>query len=114
MGEEAGEIVSTSPSTTTSAPSSAAEVSGGRKEHSEQRHGRDNSSTSARHRWKRTLDTFGVVAITEIIDALGAVQGACERIAVTPLPWPYVLLVHRTSYLYVLLAPFAMAEEMGW
>ena len=114
-GEEAGEIVSTTPSTTTSAPASVAEGGGGRNAHGEQRHGgRDNTSNVARHRWKRTLDTFGVVAITEIIDVLGAVQGACERIAVTPLPWPYVLLVHRTSYLYVLLAPFAMAEEMGW
>ena len=26
----------------------------------------------------------------------------------------YQLLVHRTAYLYILLAPFAMAEEMGW
>jgi predicted membrane chloride channel (bestrophin family) len=29
------------------------------------------------------------------------------------LPFPYQLLVHRTAYLYILLAPFAMAEDMG-
>jgi len=42
------------------------------------------------------------------------VQGACERIANTPLPFPYALLVHRTAYMYVGLAPFAMASGMGW
>jgi hypothetical protein len=41
------------------------------------------------------------------------VQGGAERIATTPLPFPYQLLVHRTAYLYILLAPFAMAEDMG-
>ena len=45
---------------------------------------------------------------------MGAVQGACERIASTPLPFPYQLLVHRTAYMYICLAPFAMALEMGW
>ena len=45
---------------------------------------------------------------------LGVVQGSCERIANTQLPFVYTLLVHRTSYIYILLAPFAMASEMGW
>ena len=32
----------------------------------------------------------------------------------TPLPFPYTLLLHRTSYIYILLAPFALSETMGW
>ena len=43
---------------------------------------------------------------------LGSVQTSCERIATTPLPFPYVLLVHRTAIAYVLLAPFAMAGQV--
>lgn len=60
------------------------------------------------------LDSYSAVAITKLLDQMGAVQGACERIATTPLPFPYQLLVHRTAYMYICLAPFAMAEEMGW
>ena len=59
------------------------------------------------------LDTYGAVAITEQLDRMSGVQGACERIAHTPLPWVYMLLVHRTSYIFIVLAPFALASEMG-
>ncbi len=60
------------------------------------------------------LDSILTVAINEKLDELGRIQGACERIANTPLPFPYTLLVHRTVYLYILLAPLAMAEDMGY
>jgi len=60
------------------------------------------------------LDSILTVAINEKLDELGRIQGACERIANTPLPFPYTLLVHRTVYLYILLAPFAMAQDMGY
>ena len=61
-----------------------------------------------------SLDSYSVVAASQLLDVLSGVQGACERIANTPLPFPYVLLVARTSLFYVALAPFAMAEQMGW
>ena len=60
------------------------------------------------------LDTYGAVAITVQLDRMSGVQGACERIAHTPLPWVYMLLVHRTSYIFIVLAPFALASEMGF
>jgi putative membrane protein len=60
------------------------------------------------------LDSYWAASITTQINELGHVQGACERIATTPLPLPYTLLVHRTAYLYILLAPFAMAQQLGW
>ena len=53
-----------------------------------------------------------MVAVMQQLDKLGEVQGACERLLLTPLPFPYTLLVHRTVYLYILLAPFAMADDM--
>ena len=38
----------------------------------------------------------------------------CERIKHTPLPFAYTLLLHRTTYLFCILLPFAMAEPLGW
>ena len=40
------------------------------------------------------LDSYSVVAACQLLDELGNVQGACERIATTPLPFKYGLLVH--------------------
>eukprot|EP00040_Diaphanoeca_grandis_P025518 m.141408 g.141408 ORF g.141408 m.141408 type:complete len:309 (-) comp30187_c0_seq1:368-1294(-) len=60
------------------------------------------------------IDNYSRIALTNCLDQLGEVQGACERISNTPLPFPYSLLVRRTAYLYILLAPFAMAAVMGW
>jgi putative membrane protein len=41
-------------------------------------------------------------------------QAVCERIKHTPLPFAYTLLLHRTTYLFCILLPFAMAEPLGW
>ena len=60
------------------------------------------------------LDSILTVALNDKLDKLGEMQGACERLATTPLPLPYTLLVHRTAYLYILLAPLAMAADMGY
>lgn len=45
---------------------------------------------------------------------LGHVQGGCERIAATPLPFAYSLLLHRTAHLFCLALPFALAGALGW
>ncbi|WP_460273868.1 bestrophin family protein [Celeribacter sp. ULVN23_4] len=39
---------------------------------------------------------------------------ACERLANTPLPFAYTLLLHRTAYIFCLLLPFGLADSMGW
>jgi putative membrane protein len=45
---------------------------------------------------------------------LAHVQGGCERIKLTPLPFSYALLLHRTAYVFCLLLPFALAPALGW
>jgi putative membrane protein len=45
---------------------------------------------------------------------LSQVQGGCERIRMTPLPFSYSLLLHRTAYAFCLLLPFALAPSLGW
>ena len=60
------------------------------------------------------LDTVMFAEAHKHITELGWVQGACERIENTPVPFPYALLVHRTACFYCLLAPFAMVNSCGW
>lgn len=38
----------------------------------------------------------------------------CERLANTPLPFAYTLLLHRTAYLFCFLLPFGFADMLGW
>ncbi|EHL96734.1 hypothetical protein HMPREF9946_04576 [Acetobacteraceae bacterium AT-5844] len=44
---------------------------------------------------------------------LTEVQAACERIATTPLPFAYTLLLHRTAFLFCLLVPFGLVHMVG-
>jgi len=57
--------------------------------------------------WRYTLLEQRLVGMSEV-------QATCERIKATPMPFPYTLLLHRTSYIFCLLLPFALAEPLGW
>ena len=57
--------------------------------------------------WRYTLLEQRLVGLSEV-------QATCERIKGTPLPFPYTLLLHRTSYIFCVLLPFALAEPLGW
>ena len=60
------------------------------------------------------LDTYTTIHLMKLIDRLCVAQTACERIENTSLPLAYSLLVHRTSFFYILLAPWALCSTMGW
>lgn len=47
------------------------------------------------------------------MSALSNVLGACERIANTPIPFTYSVIIHRVIYLFVLLLPFGLVETVG-
>jgi putative membrane protein len=53
-------------------------------------------------------------AYEEQVCALSGVQAACERIATTPVPFAYSLLLHRTAHVFCLCLPFALAGALGW
>ncbi len=38
----------------------------------------------------------------------------CERLSTTPLPYTYVVILHRTAYLYCFLLPFGLVDAIGW
>ena len=65
-------------------------------------------------RRNQTLDSYCLVQLSKLVDRLCDIQTACERIHNTSLPLAYSLLVHRSVTAYVLLAPFAIVEYMGW
>jgi len=60
------------------------------------------------------IDSIGLRMLDERLTAIAAAQAANERIATTPLPFAYSLLVHRTAYLYCFLVPFGLASSVGW
>jgi len=39
--------------------------------------------------------------------------GGCERIASTPIPFTYAVIIHRTIYLYCVLLPFGLVDSIG-
>ncbi len=60
------------------------------------------------------IDTIGYRILDERLAAISAVQAGCERIAGTPLPFAYTLLLQRTAYIVCLLLPFGLVTSTGW
>lgn len=60
------------------------------------------------------LDGFGARQLADRMSDLGNHQAGAERIAVTPLPYVYSLLVFRTSWLYLLIVPFSLVGPASW
>lgn len=51
--------------------------------------------------------------IDEQISLLSHAYGGCERIRHTPIPYAYILLLHRTVHLYCYLLPFGLVDSVG-
>jgi len=45
------------------------------------------------------------------LNELGKTVGGCERIASTPIPFAYSVLLHRTAYAYCVLLPFGLVDS---
>lgn len=54
-----------------------------------------------------------VAAMEQPLSRLSDVLGGCERIANTPIPFTYSVIIHRTIYLYCLLLPFSLVDSIG-
>ena len=60
------------------------------------------------------LDDWQMLAIDRNLNALADASGACERIASTPIPYTYRVLMNRTVMIYCLLLPIGLAPTTGW
>jgi len=52
--------------------------------------------------------------LTQRVAACAGVQAACERIRLTPTPYAYSLLLHRTAWLFCLLLPFGLVGTLEY
>jgi putative membrane protein len=66
-------------------------------------------------RWNRNRGVQAplIAEMDQSLARLSAAQAGCERIASTPIPFAYTLLLHRTAYLYCFLLPFGLVDLAG-
>lgn len=60
------------------------------------------------------IDSIQQARFDENLDALTTIVGGCERIASTPIPFSYRVLLHRTVYIYCFLLPFGLVDSLNW
>ncbi|AKU97150.1 putative membrane protein [Labilithrix luteola] len=65
-------------------------------------------------RRKHWIHPFHVPVIEQSLVNLTDIQGVCERIKGTPIPYSYTVLIHRIVAVYCSLLPFGLAETIGW
>jgi ion channel-forming bestrophin family protein len=53
-------------------------------------------------------------AIDRNLVELSNILGGCERIAATPVPFGYSVMIHRVTYFYVALLPFGLVDAIEW
>jgi putative membrane protein len=54
------------------------------------------------------------LVMEQSLDRLMGLLGGCERIAGTPLPFTYSVILHRSAYCYCFLLPFGLVDSIGW
>lgn len=60
------------------------------------------------------IDSITQASFDDNFNKLSDIIGGCERIASTPIPYTYSILLHRTVYIYCFLLPFGFVESMVW
>ncbi|MGF6778973.1 bestrophin family protein [Paraburkholderia sp. GAS334] len=59
------------------------------------------------------LDAWAALAFDRNLNGLSDVVGGCERIASTPLPFAYSVMIHRTVYFFCAALPFGLVDSIG-
>jgi putative membrane protein len=60
------------------------------------------------------IDPLYVAVLEASLKELTDLQGACERIKGTPIPFSYTVLLHRIVAVYCTLLPFGLVETIKW
>ncbi len=63
---------------------------------------------------KGNIAPLSQLAFEENLNKLSGIIGGCERIANTPIPFSYSVLLHRTVYIYCFMLPFGFVDILGW
>jgi ion channel-forming bestrophin family protein len=67
----------------------------------------------AERRRENVLDGYVLLAFDRNLNEITEVIGGCERLATTPLPFSYSVMIHRTIYLFCVLLPFGLVDNAG-
>lgn len=59
------------------------------------------------------LDIMLAQQMEQSLNQLSSSLGGCERIANTPLPFTYTVILHRSAYVYCALLPFGLVDSIG-
>ncbi len=63
--------------------------------------------------WRRGwIDPLHVPLVDQSLTELTNIQGGCERIRNTPIPFSYTVLIHRIVAVYCLLLPFGLYDTV--
>ena len=62
---------------------------------------------------KGWIDTFHLTVLETSMTALTDIQGGCERIKSTPIPFSYTTLIHRITAVYCYALPFGVVDSVG-
>ncbi len=65
-------------------------------------------------RRKHWVNPFHVAILEGSLVSLTDIQGACERIKSTPIPFSYTVLLHRIVAGYCTLLPFGLMDSIKW
>jgi putative membrane protein len=68
---------------------------------------------SARYK-EGALGEITMSAIDHNLVELSNILGGCERIASTPVPFGYSVMIHRVVYFYCALLPFGLVDSIEW
>lgn len=68
----------------------------------------------ATHRRNGQLSDILFHSLNQRLNEMSIVLAGCERIAGTPVPFAYSLILHRTVYLFCILLPFALVMDLHY
>lgn len=63
---------------------------------------------------RETLNLYQLPTLQALINNLVDNLGGCERILKTPIPLAYTIHLNQLLFLYCLLLPFQLVDELGW
>lgn len=67
-----------------------------------------------REAWRQGwIDTYHVQILEGSLTEMTTIQGACERIKNTPIPFAYTVLTHRIVAFYCFSLPFGIVDSVG-
>jgi ion channel-forming bestrophin family protein len=69
---------------------------------------------AAEARRRGWLHAFHVPVVEGSLSALTDIQGGCERIKATPIPYSYTVLMHRLVGVYCTLLPLGLMDTVKW